>query len=135
MASFRFQPPRTPSVPAVAERAAAAREAAALVSQRSRPRAADAILTSLARAWFESLPMRPRPEQLCARYPRVANRMALCWPEFALTEQLFDDLLGDRRGGRKGVPAPVLEDLRQLRLVHAARREAPEALMEEREQG
>ena len=66
--------------------------------------------------------MRPRPERLCARYPRVANRLALCWAELDLTERLFDDLLNDRRGGRRGFPAPVLVELRALREVHVARR-------------
>ncbi len=137
MARFRFQPPQAPLAPVPAARPAAATEAAALIRQRSRPRAADAILTSLARAWFEALPMRPRPEQFCARYPRVANRLALCWPEVELTEQLFDDLLVDRRGGRRGFPAPVLDELRRLRTVHAARRDVArsEALLEAREPG
>ena len=125
MASFQFQPPRAPVAPPVRPSARVSAQAAAaaadLVRQRSTPRAADAILTALARAWFESLPLRPRPEQLCARYPRVANRLALCWAERELTDRLFDDLLVDKRGGRKGFPPPVLAELRLLRELHAAR--------------
>ena len=129
MASFQFQPPRAPVAPVsraparVSPQAAA--NAAALIRQRSTPRAADAILTALARAWFEALPLRPRPEQLCARYPRVANRLALCWAERELADRLFDDLLVDKRGGRKGFPPPVLAELRLLRDFNATRRPAP----------
>lgn len=132
MARFQFQNPRTPAVPPSPSRPAgsAAPDAAALIRQRAKPRAADAIMTALTRAWFETLPLWPRPEQLCARYPRVANRLALCWSDVELTEQLFEDLLVDRRGDRKGFPAPVLDDLRRVRALHAARCEMPQTAAE-----
>lgn len=72
-------------------------------------------LSSVARVWLTSLPAGLRPAQLCARYPRVANRLALCWPDRGLALRLFDDLLVDRRGGRRGFPAEVKAELVALR--------------------
>jgi hypothetical protein len=52
--------------------------------------------------WANNLPSELRPGLLLERYPHVANRLALCWADKALTNRLFEDLLIDKRGGRKG---------------------------------
>ena len=65
--------------------------------------------------WANSLPIQLRPKLLLASYPRVANRLALCWPDKRLTHHLLEDLLVDNRGGRKGFPPPVRAELVQLR--------------------
>ena len=72
----------------------------------------------MAHDWLASLPGPMRPAELCAAYPRVANRLALCWNDPALTERLLDDLLIGRRGKRKGFPASVTEELLRLRRFH-----------------
>ena len=72
-------------------------------------------LSSVADAWAMALPPALRPVQLCSRYPRVANRLALCWPDLGLTMKLFDDLFIDRRGGRRGFPPDVKAELTKLR--------------------
>ena len=51
---------------------------------------------------------------LLERYPHVANRLALCWADKALANRLFEDLLVDKRGGRKGFPSTVRAELLQL---------------------
>jgi hypothetical protein len=85
---------------------------------RGPQRPMDAVLSSMARDWLETLPGPMRPAELCAAYPRVANRLALCWNDPALTERLLDDLLIGRRGKRKGFPRPVAEELLRLRRFH-----------------
>ena len=84
-------------------------------ARRCGPRAADGALTGTARHWLRRLPARRRPLRLCRLYPRVVNRIAWCWPDAAMTEQVLEDLLQDRRGGRQGFPAPALRELQRLR--------------------
>lgn len=72
------------------------------------------VLSSAAAAWLKSLPPAVRPLELCKRYPRVANRIALCWNELPLIEAVFNELLVDRRGGRIGFPVPVAAELLRL---------------------
>lgn len=88
---------------------------------RSPPGPLDQALSRPAQAWLARLPAGVRPHALCTRYPRIANRLAVCWADPALTDLLFDDLLIDRRGGRQGFPAPVLADLLALRELHESR--------------
>jgi hypothetical protein len=67
-------------------------------------------------AWAERLPAALRPNELMRRYPRVANRLALCWNDPVLTNRLLEDLLVDRRGGRQGFPAPIRSELIRIRV-------------------
>ena len=66
--------------------------------------------------WAERLPAGMRPNELMQRYPRVANRLALCWNDAALTNRLLEDLLVDRRGGRQGFPPLVRSELIRIRV-------------------
>ena len=66
--------------------------------------------------WAERLPAGKRPHELMQRYPRVANRLALCWNDRALTNRLLEDLLVDRRGGRQGFPPLVRSELVRIRV-------------------
>lgn len=89
---------------------------AALQAALRDPMGSDApTLSSVADGWAKTLPAALRPVQLCRRYPRVANRLALCWPDLGLTMRLFDDLFVDRRGGRRGFPPDVKAELMMLR--------------------
>jgi hypothetical protein len=78
-------------------------------------RACDQALTGTTRQWLRRLPARRRPLRLCNLYPRVANRLAWCWSDGALAASALDDLLHDRRGGRRGFPACVVRELQRLR--------------------
>jgi hypothetical protein len=89
--------------------------------RRCPPRERDQVLSFHCRAWLATLPAAAKPTQLCAAYPAVANRIALCWRDPVLTARVFDDLLLDRRGGRQGFPKPVASELLHLRLLHARR--------------
>ena len=94
---------------------------------RREPRHSDEALTGTARAWLRMLPAGRRPLRLCNRFPRIANRIAWCWRDRRAAEQLLDDLLVDRRGGRHGFPRAVIAELRRLRDFNG-RDEPPAAL-------
>jgi hypothetical protein len=66
-------------------------------------------------AWFSSLPPDVQPKALVAQYPRIANALCAAWREPQAFKDYMDELLIDRRGGRKGFPADVLRDLLALR--------------------
>lgn len=86
------------------------------------------VLTEHAHAWVRKFPLQSRPLELCNVYPRVANRIAECWEDLAVTEVVLDDLLVDHRGGRKGFPAQIGIELLRLQSVHeerTAQRRAP----------
>ena len=85
------------------------------VALRSSGRPQDRELSALAVAWTSKLPPGLSPKYLLECYPRVANRLALCWSDAALARRVLDDLLIDKRGGRKGFPSPVQAELVRLR--------------------
>jgi hypothetical protein len=66
------------------------------------------VLLPVARAWLASLPDSVRPMALAWHYPRLANRFATAWTDKASVALVFDDLLADRRGTRRGF-APAVE--------------------------
>lgn len=87
---------------------------------REQPRPQDLVLSPLAKTWCESLHQRNQPTQLCALFPRVANRLALCWNDSALASRVLDDLVVDKRRNRAGFPPEVSQELIQLRLLRPA---------------
>lgn len=78
-------------------------------------------LTSVAQRWVKALPATVRPLELCSRFPRIANRLALCWNYVDLVESIFNELLVDHRGGREGFPTPVANELLRLHAFHETR--------------
>jgi hypothetical protein len=92
-----------------------------VTATRAPPSERDATLSTIARSWAEQFHAPLRPDRLCQVYPRVANRLALCWPDSILTERLFDELLIDKRGGRRGFPAEIAAELVRLRRFSAKR--------------
>jgi len=85
------------------------------VFQRDPPKTHDLALSAVGSRWLETLPAASRPEQLARQFPRVANRIALCWPDRELAEQIFEALIVDRRGARRGFPPGVREEIDRLR--------------------
>ena len=83
--------------------------------ERRPARLSDEALTGTTRVWLRKLPWRQRPLALCERFPRVANQLAWCWGDAALSAQMIEDLLQDRRGGRRGFPTHVVRELQRLR--------------------
>jgi hypothetical protein len=85
---------------------------------RTPERDMDRVLSSNALAWLRALPDPVRPANLAACHPRVVNRIALCWDDPELTARLFNELLLDKRGKRRGFAPAVAEDLLRLRVHH-----------------
>jgi len=79
-----------------------------------------AFLLPSTQKWLEALPRRVQPHVLCDYYPRIANSLAAMWGDAEGLRAYFDGLFIDRRGGRKGFPQDVLNDLRVLRYYLAA---------------
>jgi len=71
--------------------------------------------------WFAALPFDTRPMALVTQYPRIANLLALQWTKPSACRAYFDDLLVDRRGGRRGFPPDVQRDLFALHEYHLKR--------------
>ena len=94
--------------------------------------ARDYALTGTTRRWLQRLPARRRPYRLCTAFPRVANRIAWLWPDEAMSAQVLEDLLIDRRGGRSGFPHWVTRELRRLQEFNQQHRVElrPEGFME-----
>jgi len=82
---------------------------------------AESLLPST-RTWLMSLPENYRPRALAARYARIANNLAAAWNTPAECRAYFDDLLIDRRGGRRGFPPEVLRELTRLQSAYEALR-------------
>jgi hypothetical protein len=77
------------------------------------------VLTTTAR-WYASLPLTVQPDVLRTCFPRIANCLAAGWHDRDITKHYFDELLTDRRGGRKGFSADVLEELHGLKTFYEA---------------
>lgn len=88
---------------------------------REQPRPHNLVLSPLAAAWCDSFPQRQRPTQLCALFPRVANRLALCWNDATLVSRVLDELVIDKRRNRAGFPPEVSQELIRLRLLRPSR--------------
>jgi hypothetical protein len=97
--------------------------------KRAPLRASDQMIHPHTQDWLRALPGSRWPMNLASRYPRIANHLALVWPDAVLCGRTFDRLLNDERGGRQGFPDLVraeLVALRRLR-VELSHAEAPRA--------
>lgn len=56
-----------------------------------------------------------KPRQLAAQFPRVANLVAMHWDDDVASPAYFEALLTDQRGGRRGFPQVVRDELLALR--------------------
>lgn len=81
-------------------------------SRRAQP--ADTLFPSSVR-WLDSLPVDVRPKVLAAGFPRIVNMLARLWPGAMPFTEYLNELLVDKRGGRKGFPLEVLAELHTLR--------------------
>ena len=65
--------------------------------------------------WFDSLAPEIQPSALMRDFPRIANQIARVWNDAPALEACLDSLLVDRRGGRRGFPGDVHQELLSLR--------------------
>lgn len=89
--------------------------------RRTPAREDDKSLTSEAHRWLHKVPSGVHPKRLARTYPRIVNRLADAWDDVIETEALFEDLLRDRRGDRRGFPQPIVVELDRLRHLHRNR--------------
>jgi hypothetical protein len=82
--------------------------------QRRAPQPAESMRTATIQ-WILKLPAHLQPRHLQVKYPRIANRLATLWAEPERCEPYFEDLLTDKRGGRKGFPLAVAQEIASLR--------------------
>lgn len=83
--------------------------------QRRPAEARDRLLTPAADMWLDQLPRGIRPLDLPRAYPRIANEIAEVWNNGPLCLRLLEELMVDRRGGRRGFPARVALEIAALR--------------------
>jgi hypothetical protein len=65
-------------------------------------------------SWLAALPATVRPMALARQFPRIANRLGELWKRPAQCDAYFRHLTIDERGGRKGFPAEVAQELAAL---------------------
>ena len=83
-------------------------------AQVRRARPADYLLP-IGERWLRGLPPEVLPASLLTTFPRIVNLIAMQWEDRGACAPYFEELLSDRRGGRKGFPQNVERDLSRLR--------------------
>jgi len=68
--------------------------------------------------WASALPPEIQPKALLAKYPRIANLVAVLWQDPNSLRRYVDDLLVDTRGTRQGFPLDVLREIFRLRAYY-----------------
>ncbi len=84
-------------------------------AERAPARVGDQMIHPHTQAWLRSLPGSRWPMNLASRFPRVANHLALVWPDRVLCDRAFERLMNDDRAGRQGFPPPVQAELMALK--------------------
>lgn len=77
------------------------------------------VLLPSTRRWLDSLPVESRPQALAEQYPRLANLIAANWGSPSDCSEFIYSLLHDQRGGRRGFPREVMDDIISLRMYYA----------------
>jgi hypothetical protein len=76
--------------------------------------ARDRIVSPQAWSWLESLPSEVRPKALVVQFPHVVNQLALLWRIDADCLHHLRNLMVDQRGGRRGFPVGVADEITRL---------------------
>ena len=83
--------------------------------RRRAPTPADMAVLGKTLDWLMALPKQVRPDATVDRFPRVVNQLAEAWRDQGAIKACFDNLLHDKRSGRKGFPAEIKRELKILR--------------------
>lgn len=89
--------------------------------RRRKPLPSDRALTGAAMDWVVSLPPALRPHTTCEQFPRVVNAVADSWGDLPFSVQVLDHMINDYRGGRRGFPPSVRDELNALYAHQRAR--------------
>lgn len=90
------------------------REPGYWLSRRRPPSPADRALTGPTMDWLIKLPAAVQPRRTSVLHPRLVNLLAESAASPAGLLRTIDGLFEDRRGGRRGLPEPVQQELRAL---------------------
>lgn len=82
--------------------------------RRRKPVPSDRALTGSAMDWVVGLPAQLRPHATCEQFPRVINAVADSWADLPFSLQVLDHMINDYRGGRRGFPQAVQQELGSL---------------------
>jgi len=85
---------------------------------RRKAQPADVLLPAT-RRWLDAVPEEYRPLELARQFARLANLIASNWDNPRDCSAFIYSLLHDQRGGRRGFPSEVMEDIIRLRLYFA----------------
>ena len=87
---------------------------------RRPPSPKDRALTGQSLTWLSKMPEEVRPDVTVERYPRVINALVEVWRDREERDQAFENLLNDKRPGRRGFPLDVERELSTLWLYSTA---------------
>lgn len=91
------------------------REPGYWLRRRRPPSAADRALTGPAVDWLIKLPAAVQPRRTSVQYPRIVNLIAEVAGDLPEMLRTIGEFFEDRRGGRRGLPEPIVQELRALR--------------------
>jgi hypothetical protein len=72
--------------------------------------------------WMEALPSELQPTTIGKAFPRIANTLAALWTRPDGCMSYLEDLLVDKRGGRRGFSPDAMAELRALARYYAISR-------------
>lgn len=81
---------------------------------RRKPTPTDRALTGAAMDWVIGLTPDLRPHATCEHFPRVVNAIAASWDDAPQCVRVLEQMINDYRGGRRGFPPAVQEELALL---------------------
>jgi hypothetical protein len=85
---------------------------------RRKAQPADVLLPAT-RRWLEAMPDEYRPIELAKQFARLANLIASSWNNPRECCAFLYSLLRDQRGGRRGFPREVMEEILNLCMYYA----------------
>lgn len=68
--------------------------------------------------WLVALPAHVRPLHLARKFPRIANKLAAEWARPVNCDKIFEELMIDHRGTRKGFPVEIAKEITELRAYY-----------------
>jgi hypothetical protein len=83
-------------------------------SSRRKARPATILLRTTSE-WLATLPSEVQPRELSRQFPRIANSICAMWKDTEPCEKYVDELLTDRRNGRRGFAVEIVREIERLR--------------------
>ena len=83
-------------------------------SSRRKAKPATVVLRTTSQ-WLASLPSHVQPRELARQFPRIANSLCVMWKDTEAYNSYVDDLLTNRRQGRRGFAVAIVSELELLR--------------------